>query len=174
MSIDGCDRTFHELATESLPAYMRTLRGRMARPIPMTLFTTKGLGPVGIRRELALAKDPRGCYVLIDSGRPVYVGISKRIIQRLYEHVRGTDHLSATLAYRIAAMEHPHGMNAAAAMKDPEFRRHFADTRKRLTSFGTAFVEIENPLELYVFEAYCALELDTGFDASGWNTFVTH
>jgi hypothetical protein len=59
-------------------------------------------------------------------------------------------------------------------MKNPEFRAAFEAAKKRLKSFSVAFVEIDNPLELYVFEAYCAMELDTGFDASGWNTFVTH
>lgn len=174
MPIDGCERSFKELADDILPGYMQTLRDRMATPIPMSLFTTQGHGPVTIRGRLNLSHDPGGCYVLIDGTRAVYVGISKRIIQRLYEHVRGTDHLSATLAYRIAAMEHPHGMKAADAMKDPEFQDHFKDTKARLSSFGAAFVEIENPLELYVFEAYCAVELDTGFDVGGWNTFVTH
>ena len=37
-----------------------------------------------------------------------------------------------------------------------------------------AFVEIANPLELYLFEPYCAMELLTGFDTGGWNTFLTH
>ena len=39
-----------------------------------------------------------------------------------------------------------------------------------LRSLNVAFIEIGNPLELYLFEAYCAMELDT----SEWNTFETH
>jgi len=39
---------------------------------------------------------------------------------------------------------------------------------------ATAFVEIANPLELYLFEAYCAMELSTGSDTGAWNTFLTH
>ena len=35
---------------------------------------------------------------------------------------------------------------------------------------AVAFVEIPNPLELYLFEAYCAIALDT----SEWNTIRTH
>jgi hypothetical protein len=35
-------------------------------------------------------------------------------------------------------------------------------------------VEIDDRLALQVFEAYCALELDTGCDAGGRNTFATH
>lgn len=37
-----------------------------------------------------------------------------------------------------------------------------------------AFVEITNQRGLYVFETYYALELETGFDNEGWNSFATH
>ena len=110
----------------------------------------------------------------MDEGRPAYVGISKQVIQRLRDHVGRGDHLTATLAYRIACGENQHGMTAADAMKDSDFKASFEAAKERLKSFSVAFVEIDNPLELYVFEAYCAMELDTGFDASAWNTFVTH
>jgi hypothetical protein len=33
-----------------------------------------------------------------------------------------------------------------------------------------AFIAIENDLEIYLFEAFCAMELD----AWEWNTFRTH
>ena len=35
---------------------------------------------------------------------------------------------------------------------------------------SVAFIEIENPLELYVFEAFAAMTLGT----HEWNTFRTH
>lgn len=174
MAIDGCERSFEELAHEVLPGYMKTLRQRMKSPIPMSLFAIKGVGVATLLKRLDLKSDPRACYVFMDGSQPVYVGISKCVITRLHEHIRGTDHLTATLAYRVAVTEHPHGTTAAIAIKDPAFRMHFDAARERVQSFTAAFVEIENPLELYVFEAYCAMELDTGFDAAGWNTFVTH
>ncbi len=92
--------------------------------------------------------------MLLDQNQPVYVGISKHIITRLREHVRGTDHLSATLVYRIAASNHPHGMTAAQAMKDSEFQSRFEEARQYLLSLYVSFVEIDNPLELYLFEPY--------------------
>lgn len=55
-------------------------------------------------------------------------------------------------------------------MKDPAFQRHFNAAKTYLSSLNVAYVEIFNPLELYLFEAYCAMELDT----STWNTFETH
>ena len=54
------------------------------------------------------------------------------------------------------------------------FHSQFAHARNHLMSLDVAFVEIDNPLGLYLFEPYCALELDTGFEAGGWNTFDTH
>lgn len=174
LPIDGCHRSFEELATDVLPSCMAQLRERMLQPIPMADFAVKGVGPATMRQQSGLANDPRGCYVLIDAGRPVYVGISKHVITRLMEHVRGSDHLTATLVYRIAAARHPHGMTAARAMEDGAFRSKFEEAREYLLRLHAGFVEIDNPLELYLFEPYCALELDTGFEAGGWNTFETH
>jgi len=51
--------------------------------------------------------------------------------------------------------------------------RRPATSREYLLGLAAAIVEIMNPLERYVFEAYCALELGTGVDDGGWNTFET-
>ncbi len=174
MSIDGCNRSFEELIHEVLPGYMRTLRERMSDPLPLRDLSVKGIGPVTILRRLGYEYDPCGCYVFIEGGKPVYVGISKHIIARLFEHARGSDHFTATLAYRIAKHESPHRMTASDAIRDTNFRDYFLRTRKRMLDWHAAFVKIDNPLELYLFEPYSALELDTGFDAGGWNTFETH
>jgi hypothetical protein len=174
MPIDSCQRSFNELAQEVLPGYMAALRQGMAQPIPLSEFAVKGVGVASLLKRFGLTSDPRGCYVLLDNGRPVYVGISKSVITRLRQHVLGIGHLDATLAYRIAAMRHPHGMTASEAMTNASFRERFLESQAYLRELSVAFVEIQNPLELYVFEAYCAMELDTGFDNGGWNTFVTH
>jgi hypothetical protein len=58
----------------------------------------------------------------------------------------------------------------ADAMQDPAFREAFCEAQMLLRSCGVAFIEIANSLELYLFEAYCAMELDT----CEWNTFRTH
>lgn len=55
-------------------------------------------------------------------------------------------------------------------MKNPEFQKEFQAAQQLLHGAGVAFIEIANPLELYLFEAYCAIELDT----CKWNTFRTH
>lgn len=174
MPIDECDRSFGELAAEVLPRYMSVLRERMGSPVPMADFAVKGVGTAALQRRFGLDCDPSGCYVLMESARPVYVGISRGVIKRLRDHVLGSDHMVATLAYRIAATKHPHGTTATLAMGDLTFHARFDESRQYLLGLNTAFVEIANPLELYLFEAYCAMELDTGFDTGGWNTFRTH
>lgn len=55
-------------------------------------------------------------------------------------------------------------------MADVEFQSHFLDSQQFLRTLNVAFIEIANPLELYVFEAFAAMELDT----CEWNTFETH
>ena len=174
MPIDGCEHSFHELANEVLPGYMSTLRVKMANSIPMSKFGVKGMGPVALQRQLELHKDPSACYVLMDEGRPIYVGISKGVITRLRDHVLGSDQYVATLAYKMAATKYPHGVTASEAMRDPEFHLRFLERREYVMSLNTTWVEIANPFELYLFEPYCAMELGTGFDTGGWNTFATH
>ena len=56
------------------------------------------------------------------------------------------------------------------AMDDPEFRRQFEQAKLYIAGLNVAFTPIANPLELYLFEAYCAMELDT----NELNTFETH
>jgi hypothetical protein len=55
-------------------------------------------------------------------------------------------------------------------MENAAFRTAFVAAQKYLRRLDVAFIEIENPLELYVFEAFASMELDT----SEWNTFRTH
>ena len=55
-------------------------------------------------------------------------------------------------------------------MNQPTFQREFDEAQLYLRSLQVAFIEIQNPLELYVFEVYAAIELDT----HQWNTFRTH
>ena len=56
------------------------------------------------------------------------------------------------------------------AMLDPNFKKEFEAAKNYLKSLKVAFIEIRNDLEIYLFEAYCAMRLDT----SEWNTFKTH
>ena len=65
-------------------------------------------------------------------------------------------------------------MTASQAMPDTEFQMRFQESQNYLMGLTIAFIEIANPLELYLFEPYCAMELSTGLDTGAWNTFLTH
>ena len=67
------------------------------------------------------------------------------------------------------AIKRPYPMTRFA-IKDEQFQKEFEEAKKLLRSLRVSFIEIENDLELYLFEAYCALELNT----FKWNTFRTH
>ena len=168
--IDGCSNTFAELARVVLPKYMSQLREAMAKPRSLTEFSSAGVGVKTILKRLRRAGDFSGCYVLVREDMPFYVGISRGVIARLRQHGRGTTHFDASLAYRMACEKVPHEMTRNEAMKEPAFRQAFDNAQHLLRRSYVAFIEISNPLELYLFEAYCAVELDT----CKWNTFRTH
>ncbi len=170
MLIDGCPHSFAELTKAVLPAYMRTLRSAINAPYHASQFSLPRKGPVAIARELKMTGDVSGSYVLIEKQKPIYVGISRSVLSRLRQHFTGKTHFDASLVYQIAQRRRPTPGDRSKVMKNPEFQREFASAQTYLRSLNVAFVEIQNPLELYVFEAYAAVELGT----HEWNTFRTH
>jgi len=55
-------------------------------------------------------------------------------------------------------------------MTDVEFHARFEASQRRLEQCMIATVEIDNAVELHLFEVYAAMELKTG----EFNTFRTH
>jgi predicted GIY-YIG superfamily endonuclease len=170
--IDACTSTFADLATVVLPCYMVRLRAAMKKPLSLTEFCISGVGVKTIlRQHLQRTSDFSGCYVLLRDGNPLYVGISRGVVGRLRQHGTGKTHYDASLAYRMAFKKAPHKTTRNEAMKkNSSFLRAFHKAQRLLHGSSVAFIEISNPLELYLFEAYCAMKLDT----SEWNTFRTH
>jgi hypothetical protein len=170
MLIHDCPHSFEELARTVLPGYMTQMRVALKAPHQAALFSSPGSGPASIARKLQMTSDFSGCYALIDTGKPIYVGISRKVLARLRQHFTGKTHFDASLAYRIAQRRLPTLGKRSEAMKLPRFQREFSAAQKYLCTLDVAFVEIQNPLELYVFEAFAAIELCT----HEWNTFRTH
>lgn len=149
---------------------MDQMRQQMLEPHQMSDFARPRIGPKTLATQIGLAGDFPGCYVLMEPVRPIYVGISRGVIARLRQQVLGKTHFDASLAYRMASLEVGHSLKRGEAMNQPEMISAFSRAKSRLVGCNVAFVEIQNDLELYLFEAYCAMELDT----SDWNTFRTH
>jgi hypothetical protein len=167
VAIDNCPHTFHELATQVLPKYMQQMRAALAAPIRMQLFAE---GKATAWRQMGRTTDFSGCYCLIESSEPFYVGISRKVAARLNQHFRGKTHFDASLAYAMACRCHPHDLNRGEAMLIPGFLNAFNQEQARIRAMDVAVIEIENPVELYLFEVYAALELRTALH----NTFRTH
>jgi hypothetical protein len=149
---------------------MTKMRAAMENPHSMTGFCTPHIGPISILRKLKCSEDFPGCYVHLHDSSAFYVGISRRLVERLQDHVKGDSHYKASLAYLMTNKKVQHKLTRDDAMKDPAFRSAFDDARTFLRASSVAFIKINNPLERYLFEAYCAMELDT----CEWNTFDTH
>ncbi|NQU76068.1 MAG: excinuclease ABC subunit C [Planctomycetes bacterium] len=172
MTIDGCPHTFAALATKVLPRLMEGMQKAIQSPHKMAEFATAGIGVKGLLQCLELAKDFSGCYVLLKGkgNKPFYVGISQCVIARLGQHVKGRTHFAASLAYQMACKQCPHKLTREEAMKQPKFLKAFDGARKALSGMQVAFLPIINPVELYLFEVYCVMELDTW----KYNSFRTH
>lgn len=173
MPINDCTKNYQYLVETEFPRYMRKLEE--PSKVPLKQFGNKGWGVTRLIKELDLQSDFKGCYVMFEKTEPVYVGISKCVISRLIQHVRGNTHFAATLAYRIAnkgfEKEFPDNkLSREEAMKNPSFIDLFTSAKERIKGMDVIFVEIKNPLELYIFEPYCAMK----FNTDEWNTFETH
>lgn len=143
---------------------------RTAAAYPMTTFATPGLGPTRILRQIGKDSEFPGCYVLWERDCPFYVGISRKVVARLMQHVRGTTHFDASLAYRMACNGEKHGMRREQAMTDQAFREKFEAAKAQIMGMSVRFVRIDNALERYLFEVYASMDLKT----HRYNTFETH
>jgi hypothetical protein len=175
MPIDDCMHRFLDLAKRVLPSYMTLLRKQMKKPVNASLFAEAGKGPRTIARELSLPGDFAGCYVFLDRSEPIYVGISRKVLARVRQHLLGKSHFDASLAYRMATRQFRRKnaisrLQRGQAMQNSGFKRVFDDCKSELRGLQVAYIPIKNDLELYLFEAFCAME----FDTCKWNTFRTH
>lgn len=170
MAIDECQYSFKELSEKRLPELMCEMNDALCKAMQMCQFSEKGIGKKTILNKLKKKSDFQGCYVLSDGNGPLYVGISRGVVQRLIQHVKGKTHFDASFAYRIASENHAHEMSRDDAMNHDEFKTYFSDAKSYISRMSVAFIEVSNDLELYLFEVYCSMELDTSL----WNTFRTH
>lgn len=166
--VDGCPHAFERVAGDLLPALMAELNAACSHPVLMVHF--EQAGTKAVLAQQSLKADFPGCYLLLEDGHPIYVGISRKVFGRLSGHVRAKTHNTATLAYRMAAKRTGRKLSRAQAMQDGEFLLQFGRARTYLRSLSFAYVEIRDPYVRHVFEAYAAQELGTG----EWNSFETH
>lgn len=170
MNIDQCEFSFTEVCSKRLPTYLASLQASIAKPFPASWIQEPGVGQATLIKRLGRTTDFSGCYLFIEKGCPLYVGISRGVVGRLFQHLTSTNHLSGSLAYYIAKCQSDPGGTREENMNDGAFRALFDDSQRRLEQCNIATVEISNSVELHLFEVYAAMELGTG----EFNTFRTH
>ncbi len=170
MAIDNCLHTFQQLSATELPILKQTLDGLMRSAHNASDFAIVGHGVKTILKRLNMPKDIPGLYIFVEEGKPLYVGISRNVIQRLRQHLTGGTHFDASLAYMMAEVAAGTGKKRSDHMEDPDFLEAFDKAQDRLKRCKVAFIEISDAVTRYLFEVYAAMQYDT----KEWNHFETH
>ena len=162
------DRQFEDIIPK-LPAYLREL----AESAYLHMDS-----PAQRRSLRSALPGCQGVYVLYEHDRPMYVGRSDRLADRLLEHgqpANGPE--SATFAFNLAYRQwHPDvdltsfsRQERQAFKSAPEYRSLFDSTTLRVRKMCVRAVEIVDPVEQAVFELYAHVELKTPY-----NSFRNH
>lgn len=122
-------------------------------PIPSGIYCREG------------EKDISGVYILFDKDIPVYVGISKQIIKRIKQHMKGKRHNESTVAYIIYSKRFPHTAERAKS----EYDQHRDEIQKEMILWDIKIILEDDPYAMDFLEKYFAIKLQTK-----WNTFSTH
>jgi predicted GIY-YIG superfamily endonuclease len=120
----------------------------------------------------------KGIYVFFENNKPIYVGRSNNIKQRLNGHrSQGSDRFSATFAFRLAVNEYEKryrestkGIRRQSLEKDQNFSVIFREAKARVSVMGIKTVDIDDPITQTLFEVYAAMKLGT----LEFNSFDNH
>ncbi|MBI3512277.1 MAG: GIY-YIG nuclease family protein [Bacteroidetes bacterium] len=112
-----------------------------------------------------------GLYVFLNDNCPFYVGISKGVIGRIFQHTKGHNHNTSTLAYNIGLIRYEllTGQKHLGDRKELNFKTEVEPVKEFLLRQKIALLPIDNHEELYLFEIFCSMKLQTFL-----NKFETH
>jgi GIY-YIG catalytic domain len=170
MSIDNCPYDFDQLVNKRMALRFSELATAMRSPLSASGLVGPKSATKAALQFLNRQSDFPGCYVFLNADTPVYVGISRTVARRLTQHLNHVSHYSASLVYRMASRVYDHELKRDQAMADDKFRETFLSAQLQLQKMRVAFIEIPDDVELYMFELYAAMKLNTW----EWNTFRTH
>jgi predicted GIY-YIG superfamily endonuclease len=150
----------------------------VANKFDVNLYFGDGIGPQCAAEllyndgEIKEKKDFKGLYVFLDDDVPFYVGISKCVIKRIIQHTKGHKHQTSSLAYSIGKefQQKTTGDYSKITRKEFNFPKYAGMAKEFLRKKQVAFIPIDDDIELYLFEIYCAMELRTLM----MNNFSTH
>ena len=118
----------------------------------------------------------KGVYIFYENDKPVYVGRSNRVRNRIKEHgADSSGHESATFALKLLRkdLNDPGGHSPKYSRKTivdcPELNQQFAEKRKLVQEMQFQVVAISDHPTQYIFEAYAIISLGT----TEFNSFET-
>ena len=120
----------------------------------------------------------QGIYVLYEEGKPIYVGRSNNLKQRLRDHSnQGNDRFSATFAFRLAIKKYENKFQKNTKVirrqdleNEPDFAIMFKEAKARVKEMGIKVVAIDDQITQTLFEVYAAMTLGT----LEFNSFANH
>lgn len=134
--------------------------------------------PLRTRDNLAGIPE-KGIYVFYENNKPIYVGRSNRMKERIQEHSRpSSKHTSATFAFLLALNQFKEGGTRRGTPDNltrkeleiiPKFNKFFLKEKSRVAEMKIRAVEMDNQIEQTLFEVYAAMALNTTY-----NDFKTH
>ncbi len=112
-----------------------------------------------------------GIYVFFERGKPLYVGRTNNVRNRIQAHTRpSSGHNSATFAFILARNAAKRdrlpldGMTREEMEKLPRFRSLFTISKTRVAKMDIGFVEIDEANVQVVFEVYAAMVMNTPYN----------
>ena len=154
----------------------------VAGRLPVLLNQLTGSNPIVRDSRGRLPMIPmKRIYVFYKSGKPLYVGRSDRMRERILEHGRPSSlHNSATFAFLLAMkMATCKGIDCTGRTRDDlqiadDFKPLYDQAKERVRNMQVKVVEVDDAIEQSVFEVYAALHLKTTRDHCGYNDFENH
>ena len=137
-------------------------------------------------------KDFPGIYAFFHDDKPYYVGISRGVIKRIQQHIKGTTHFSASLAFKMAVdvakqegklkenekdgsllffanEKVSEGERLVRKELQDKLRDGFNEAKTFLKNSQVNFMRIDNSDQRALFEIYCAMQAGLYL-----NSFETH
>lgn len=115
----------------------------------------------------------QGIYLFFLDEEPIYTGISRVVLNRLQQRVKGSSHFTSSLCYKMGAnhYEEINGRKHSGGRKGLCFKTYSEPFKIKLrNSAQVAILPVKSAIELYLLECYVAVEAKTHF----YNRFETH
>ena len=172
-------RNFNEII-KGFPTLLKNLTSKSNKISVYEYFGKEGVGKATTKNLLESRfpilidnTDFKGIYLFYHNNEPFYTGISKGVIKRIHQHIKGANHFSSSLSYQMGKQHHFETLQQLhkGTRKELDFKK-FSEPFKKIMreECEIAILPISGSIELYLFECYAAIELGLHY----YNRFDTH